>query len=499
MILVGEVLCAKVTRVIQSTLNTFIDVDSTSREYHKQVDAIEIEIRSLCHIVGQTKDTLKATINEFSLEHLKQLEAVLLNDVHIFKTLMFAEELSSESKSLSIHAWCPTFLLDKLNELVHMSFPEQGIPGGLVDILPIGKKMCPPTLSFINNSFTEGFQTIVDTYGVPRYMEINPGVFCIITFPFLFGVMYGDVGHASILLLFTVLLFGFSKRLPSFLYDVFHQARYVFLFMSLFGIYCGFIYGDMFGVSLNLFQSGWQDSEHVSVCVFGFDSAWLEDPNALAYLNSFKMKFAIIVGICHMLLGLACNLLNMLYFGDKIGVWTEAIPQIVFLVATFGYMVLLIVVKWGMEASDVSDLSILQTMISMFLGSLNDNVLFSFQLGMQKFLITVATVCVPVLLLGRPAVIIYRFKHSLNQYHQLQCDIEMAPIVYESHSLSLDSDDEHPSLVPSPPDYAELAIHQLIHTIEFVLGAVSNTASYLRLWALSLAHQRTYSLTPCIF
>lgn len=70
----------------------------------------------------------------------------------------------------------------------------------------------PPTYNHVNK-FTKGFQILIDSYGIASYQEMNPAPFTIVTFPFLFAVMFGDLGHGFILFLFASWMIGKERQL----------------------------------------------------------------------------------------------------------------------------------------------------------------------------------------------------------------------------------------------------------------------------------------------
>lgn len=115
-------------------------------------------------------------------------------------------------------------------------------------------------------------------------------------------------------------------------------------------------------------------------------------------------------------------------------------------------------------------------MILMFLSSNDPSKvqLYQGQDRLEGFLKSIAFIMIPILLIPKPAILWYRNKKSMEQ------------LPLHEHE---DSND-HGAAHRHEFNLGEIVTMQLIHTLEFVLGCISNTASYLRLWALSLAHSQ---------
>lgn len=177
---------------------------------------------------------------------------------------------------------------------------------------------------------------IVDTYGVPGYKEVNPGLFTIISFPFLFGVMYGDIGHGSLLTLgalyfilnekhfYKLIKYGQMDEIMGMVFG----GRYMLILMGLFAVYAGWIYNDFFSIPVNLFGSRWdmptagakveEPAVQTGVYPFGVDPRWYHTTNELAFFNSLKMKLAVTLGVVQMTFGICLGAFNNVYFKDRL-------------------------------------------------------------------------------------------------------------------------------------------------------------------------------------
>ncbi|KAK1427281.1 hypothetical protein QVD17_15964 [Tagetes erecta] len=416
---------------------------------------------------------------------------------HTLNTLSF----DVTKKCLVAEGWCPVFATTQIQKALQRATVDSNSQiGAIFEVLHT--KESPPTY-FRTNKFTSAFQEIVDAYGVAKYQEANPGLFTIVTFPFLFAVMFGDWGHGICLFLATLFLILREKKYSSQkLGDIMEMAfggRYVILMMSIFSIYTGFIYNEFFSVPFELFgRSAYAcrdpscgDATTIGMIKvrdtypFGVDPMWHGTRSELPFLNSLKMKMSILLGVAQMNLGILLSYFNAKFFQNDINIWYQFIPQMIFLNSLFGYLSLLIIVKWctGSQAD------LYHIMIYMFLSptdDLGENQLFWGQKYLQILLLLLALVAVPWMLIPKPLIL----KKQHEERHRGQA---YAPLYSLDENIESDLDykshDEHEEF-----EFSEVLVHQLIHTIEFVLGSVSNTASYLRLWALSLAHSELSSV-----
>uniref|UniRef100_A0A4W5N5B3 V-type proton ATPase subunit a n=1 Tax=Hucho hucho TaxID=62062 RepID=A0A4W5N5B3_9TELE len=501
----GEQIGQKVKKICDCYHCHVYPYPNSNEERNDVVEGLRTRIQDLHTVLHRTEDYLRQVLNKAS-------ESVYTWVIQVkkMKAIYYILNLCSfdvTSKCLIAEVWCPVNDLPTLRRALEEGSRKSGatVPS-FVNRIPSNDT--PPTL-IRTNKFTSGFQSIVEAYGVGNYREVNPAPYTVITFPFLFAVMFGDLGHGMIMALFALwmVLYEDNRKLKSTrneIWNTFFEGRYIILMMGLFSVYTGLIYNDCFSKSLNIFGSGWSvnamfkygnwtwDSTlHTNAVLtldpnvpgvfngpypLGIDPIWNLASNRLTFLNSYKMKMSVIVGIIHMSFGVILGVFNHLHFRKKFNLYLVFLPELLFLLCLFGYLVFMIIYKWLAFTARDSQMapSILIHFINMFLMQ-GDGVppLFPGQVGLQVFLVVIALLSVPVLLLGKPVYLYLLHNGGTNLMGMYRVRLCVSVSDLKSHGRF---------------DFGDVFLHQSIHTIEYCLGCISNTASYLRLWALSLAH-----------
>lgn len=524
----GEQLRQKIKKICEGFRATIYPCPEPAVERREMLDGVNMRLEDLATVITQTESHRQSLLQEAAASWHSWVVKVQKMKA-IYHTLNLCN-IDVTQQCIIAEIWFPVADAGRIKRALEQGMELSG--SSMAPILTtVQSTTAPPTFNR-TNKFTAGFQNIVDAYGVGCYREINPAPYTVITFPFLFAVMFGDCGHGTVMLLAALWMVLNERRLlaqktDNEIWNTFFHGRYLILLMGIFSIYTGLIYNDCFSKAFNIFGSSWSvqpmfrnGTWNMKVIEtnpllqldpaipgvysgnpypFGIDPIWNLASNKLTFLNSYKMKMSVILGIVQMTFGVILSLFNHIYFRKTLNIILQFIPEMIFMLCLFGYLVFMIIFKWCHYDVHVSRKapSILIHFINMFMFNYRDssNVpLYQHQQEVQTFFVIMALISVPWMLLIKPLILRANYRKAQLQGSMIQGHAT-EDMEGDSSNASLRGDQGASAGAHGAQDdheeefnFGDIFVHQAIHTIEYCLGCISNTASYLRLWALSLAH-----------
>ena len=233
----GERARAKILKICETFAANrypFPEDFSRQRQMNAEVTARLQELHSTLEASVRHRDTTLSNIGH----QLEQWLTLVRREKAVYHTLNMLS-IDVTRKCLVAEGWCPVSGKAQMQEALFRANRASSAQVGTI-FQPLATRDMPPTY-FKTNKITVVFQGIVEAYGVGRYREVNPTPFTIVTFPFLFAVMFGDFGHGILMLLAALYLVLNEKKLGAKplneIIQMGFDGRYCILLMSVFSIY----------------------------------------------------------------------------------------------------------------------------------------------------------------------------------------------------------------------------------------------------------------------
>lgn len=193
---------------------------------------INDSIRKAIEASKQKISELNATLAKLANTHKNELRK-LLWEVHVSRLIADAIARFGQLRhTYVVVGWVPSAELDALNQRLKQASREILIEARQIEPAEHASNV-PVALQ--NPGFLTPFELLVNTYARPRYEEIDPTVLIAVTFPLLYGAMFGDVGHGLVL---AAIGWFLSKR---------SSLGGLLVACGLSGTIFGFLYGSIFG------------------------------------------------------------------------------------------------------------------------------------------------------------------------------------------------------------------------------------------------------------
>jgi len=296
------------------------DIEKVLRTYHGEIFHIPKKYphdinEALKQVNNQLKENadeekvICASLNELGNENKNNLVSWKETSENILALLSAEKKILQSGRLATVKGFVPQKKFNELSEKVNRMLDGKA----LVLTNEVAEADDPPT-KISHNSFVRPFEELTRLYGLPHYNELDPTPFMAISFPILFGLMFGDVGHGIILLVGGLAMFFLIKK-----NQAIRNVCWIMATCGLAAIVAGALYGEFFGKAL--FAPLWFDPFSPTTNVFNF------------------LIFALCIGVAQILSGLVLEMVNFAVKRNFVDAVFLSVPKIVFYVCAVALLV----------------------------------------------------------------------------------------------------------------------------------------------------------------